>query len=283
MKESNNMSGTFKKDMPFLAHIGELRGHLVRSVIAIVIAAIGVAIFWEELVEYVIMAPLKSTFPTFDWFNAFGELTGYGKIYTGSFDISKDLTNLNPSGQITSQFFAVMVCGVIVSIPYIIYEIWKFVSPALKENERKYAGATISAVTFFFITGVLFSYFLLLPLCTQFLFTYDPFGVGNTWTLPSYIDLFVQLLLSMGVMFLMPVFVYFLTSIGILTPKFLKDYRKHAFIVVLVIAAAITPNDVYSMVLVTIPLWILYEFSILVSNNIYTKQLRSKGTDLVKK
>lgn len=277
------MAGLEHKDMSFLAHIGELRGHLVRSFLAVVVASIGVAIFWEELVEYIIMAPLKSTFPTFDWFNAFGQLTGYGNIYTEAFDISKDLTNLNPSGQITSQFFAVMVCGVIVAIPYIIYEIWRFVKPALKETERKYAGATISAVTFFFVLGVLFSYFLLLPLCTQFLFTYDPFGVGNTWTLPSYIDLFVQLLLSMGVMFLMPVFVYFLTSIGILTPMFLRTYRKHAFIVVLVIAAAITPNDVYSMVLVTIPLWILYEFSILVSNRVYVNQLKSKPSEIVKK
>ena len=272
-----------RKDMSFLGHIGELRGNLVRSVIAIVITSIAVALFWDQLVEYVIMAPLKSTFPTFDWFNAFGEFTGYGKIYTESFDISKDLTNLNPSGQITSQFFAVIVCGVIIAIPYVIFELWKFVSPALKENERKYASATIFAVTFFFVMGVLFSYFLLLPLCTQFLFTYDPFGVGNTWTLPSYIDLFVQLLLSMGVMFLMPIFVYFLTSIGILTPMFLKNYRKHAFIVVLVIAAAITPNDVYSMVLVTIPLWILYEFSILVSNRVYLKQLKNTPQEIVKK
>lgn len=277
------MAGKLKKDMPFLAHIGELRGHLVRALLAVIVASITVACFWDELVKYVIMAPLKSSFPMFGWFNNFGQLTGYGDIYEGEFDISKELTNLNPSGQITSQFFAVIICGIIIAIPYIIYELWKFIKPALKESERKYAGATISAVTFFFVLGVLFSYFLLLPLCTQFLFTYDPFGVGNTWTLPSYIDLFVQLLLSMGVMFLMPIFVYFLTSIGILTPMFLKTYRKHAFIVVLVIAAAITPNDVYSMVLVTIPLWILYEFSILVSNRVYSNQLKTNPTDIIKK
>ena len=271
------MADNTKSSMSFLAHIGELRGHLVRSILALIVTSIGVAIYWDELVEHVIMAPLKSNFPTFDIFNQFGELTGFGKIYTDSFDISKDLTNLNPSGQITSQFFAIIVCGVILAIPYIIYELWRFVKPALKETERKYAGFTIFAVTFFFVTGVMFSYYMLLPLCTQFLFTYDPFGVGNTWTLPSYIDLFVQLLLSMGVMFLMPVFVYFLTSVGILTPTFLKEYRKHAFIVVLVIAAAITPNDVYSMVLVTVPLWLLYELSVIVSNSVYKKQLKAKS------
>ena len=276
------MAKEVKTNMSFLAHIGELRGHLVRSILALIVTSIGVAIYWDELVEHVIMAPLKSNFPTFDIFNQFGELTGFGKIYTDSFDISKDLTNLNPSGQITSQFFAIIVCGVILAIPYIIYELWRFVKPALKETERKYAGFTIFAVTFFFVTGVMFSYYMLLPLCTQFLFTYDPFGVGNSWTLPSYIDLFVQLLLSMGVMFLMPVFVYFLTSVGILTPTFLKEYRKHAFIVVLVIAAAITPNDVYSMVLVTVPLWLLYELSVIVSNSVYKKQLKAKSQDLVK-
>ncbi len=272
-----------RADMSFLGHVGELRGHLTRSILAIVFTSIIVAYFWEELVDYVIMAPLKSTFPTFEWFNRFGELSGYGKIYTEAFDISQDMTNLNPSGQITSQFFAVIVCGIILAVPYIIYELWKFVKPALRVTERKYAGATIAAVTLFFVTGVLFSYYLLLPLCTQFLFTYDPFGVGNTWTLPSYIDLFVQLLLSLGLMFLMPVFVYFLTSIGLLTPSFLRTYRKHAFIVVLVIAAAITPNDVYSMILVTIPLWLLYEFSVLVSNAVYKKQLKASGQSLVKK
>jgi len=271
-----------KTNMSFLAHVGELRGHLTRAIIAIIVTSLVATYYWEELVEFIIMAPLKSTFPTFNLFNNFGEWTGYGKIYTEAFDISKELTNLNPSGQITSQFFAIIICGVILAMPYVIYELWRFISPALKETERKYAGLTILSIIFFFLIGVSFSYFMLLPLCTQFLFTYDPFGVGNTWTLPSYIDLFVQLLLSMGIMFLMPIFVYFLTAIGILKPKFLKEYRKHAFIVVLVIAAAITPNDVYSMILVTIPLWILYELSVVISTSVYKKQLKAKSKEVIK-
>lgn len=274
--------GSKKTNMSFLAHVGELRGHLTRAIIAIIVTSLVATYYWEELVEFIIMAPLKSTFPTFNLFNNFGEWTGYGKIYTEAFDISKELTNLNPSGQITSQFFAIIICGVILAMPYVIYELWRFISPALKETERKYAGLTILSIIFFFLIGVSFSYFMLLPLCTQFLFTYDPFGVGNTWTLPSYIDLFVQLLLSMGIMFLMPIFVYFLTAIGILKPKFLKEYRKHAFIVVLVIAAAITPNDVYSMILVTIPLWILYELSVVISTSVYKKQLKAKSKEVIK-
>lgn len=142
------MANNSTSNMSFLAHVGELRGHLVRSILSIIITSIAVALYWDELVEHVIMAPLKSNFRTFDIFNQFGELTGFGKIYTESFDISKDLTNLNPSGQITSQFFAIIVCGIIIAIPYIIFEIWRFVKPALKESERKYAGFTIFAVSF---------------------------------------------------------------------------------------------------------------------------------------
>lgn len=277
-KDKNNTA-----DMSFLAHVGELRGHLVRSAIAILIAAILVAFFWRFLVDHVIMAPLKSDFATFKFFNFLGNLSGIGDLYTEEFDISKDLTNLDPSGQITSQIMAILVSGIIIAIPYIIYEIWKFVKPGLNENERKNASGTVLAITFFFLAGVLFSYYMLLPLSTQFLFTYDPFGVGNTWTLPKYINLFVQTLLSMGVIFLMPVFVYFFTSIGLLTPLFLRTYRKHAFVVILVAAAALTPNDILSMFVATIPLTLLYELSVIVSNRVYNRQLSAEEKGLTKK
>ncbi len=269
-------------DMSFLAHVGELRGHLVRSCIALVLASIFVAFFWDFIVNDIIMAPLKSNFATFRFFNFLGESSGIGKLYTTEFDISKDLTNLDPSGQITSQIMAILVCGLIVAIPYIIWEIWRFVKPGLNENERKNATSTVFAITLFFLTGILFSYYMLLPLSTQFLFSYDPFNVGNTWTLPKYISLFVQTLLSMGVIFLLPVFVYFFTSIGLLTPSFLKTYRKHAFVVVLVIAAAITPNDILSMIVAAIPLWFLYELSVVVANNVYSKQLKKQERSLTK-
>ncbi|ADX67353.1 MULTISPECIES: twin-arginine translocase subunit TatC [Weeksella] len=272
----------YTADMSFLAHVGELRGHLVRSCIALILASIFVAFFWDFIVNDIIMAPLKSNFATFRFFNYLGETSGIGKLYTSEFDISKDLTNLDPSGQITSQIMAILVCGLIVAIPYIIWEIWRFVKPGLNENERKSATSTVFAITLFFLSGILFSYYMLLPLSTQFLFSYDPFNVGNTWTLPKYISLFVQTLLSMGVIFLLPVFVYFFTSIGLLTPTFLKTYRKHAFVVVLVIAAAITPNDILSMIVASIPLWFLYELSVVVANNVYTKQLRKQEKSLTK-
>lgn len=271
-----------EREMSFLGHIVELRGHLIRSIIAIVVGAIIVGIFWDFLLQKIIMAPLKSEFPTFQIFNSVAEWIGMDKPYTEKFDMSKDLMNLDPSGQITSQIAVVLICGLILAIPYVVWEIWRFIKPGLSENEQKNANGTVLATTFFFLLGVTFSYYLLVPLSTQFLFTYNPFGVNNEWKLMSYISLFVQTLLGMGVVFLLPIFAYFLAKVGILTPKFLKTYRRHAFVVILTIAAIITPNDFLSMMIAAFPLWVLYEFSILVTIYVYKKQLKESQKDLIK-
>lgn len=271
-----------EREMSFLGHIVELRGHLVRSVLAIVVGAIIVGIFWDFLLQKIIMAPLKSEFPTFKIFNSVAEWIGMDAPYKEKFDMSKDLMNLDPSGQITSQISVVLICGLIIAIPYVVWEIWKFIKPGLSANEQKNANGTVIATTFFFLLGITFSYYLLLPLSTQFLFTYNPFGVNNEWKLMSYISLFVQTLLGMGVVFLLPIFAYFLAKVGILTPKFLKTYRRHALVVILTIAAIITPNDFLSMMIAAFPLWILYEFSILVTAYVVKKQLKNSPKDLIK-
>ena len=267
-----------EREMSFLGHIVELRGHLVRSIVAIVVGAIIVGIFWDFILEKIIMAPLKSDFPTFKMYNSMAEWIGMDAHYPDDFDLTNDLMNLDPSGQITSQISVVLICGLIIAIPYVVWEIWRFIKPGLSATEQKHANGTVLATTFFFLTGVIFSYYLLLPLSTQFLFAYNPFGVNNEWKLMSYISLFVQTLLGMGVVFLLPIFAYFLAKVGILTPKFLKTYRRHAFIVILTIAAIITPNDFLSMMIATFPLWILYEFSILVTQYVYKKQLKESET-----
>lgn len=271
-----------EREMSFLGHIVELRGHLVRSILAIVVGAIIVGIFWDFLLQKIIMAPLKSDFPTFRIFNSVAEWIGMDALYPDKFDMSKDLMNLDPSGQITSQISVVLICGLIIAIPYVVWEIWRFIKPGLSVNEQRNANGTVLATTFFFLLGITFSYYLLLPLSTQFLFTYNPFGVNNEWKLMSYISLFVQTLLGMGVVFLLPIFAYFLAKVGILTPKFLKTYRRHAFVVILTIAAIITPNDFLSMMIAAFPLWVLYEFSILVTSYVHKKQLKESQKDLVK-
>lgn len=229
------------------------------------------------------MAPLKYEFPTYRALNFLGEKIGIGQIYEPGFNYTKELKNLNPSGQITAQIYAILICGLIIAIPYVVWEIWKFIKPGLHQNEAKNANGTVFAVSFFFLTGVLFSYFFMLPFSVQFLFTYNPFGVSNEWTLSSYTSLFVQTLLGMGIVFLFPVFTYFLAKMGILSPQFLRTYRKHALIVILVIAAIITPSDIMSMMIASIPLILLYEVSIWITAYVFKKQIDEEKKEMVKK
>lgn len=272
------------KEMSFLGHISELRSHIIRSIIAVIVGAAVVGIFWDFILANIIMAPLKSDFYTFQFFNKLTHALGMDAVFPDKFDTSRELKNLVPSGQITSQISTVLVCGLIIAIPYVVWEIWRFIKPGLSEVEQKYANGTVLAITLFFLLGVLFSYYLLLPLSTQFLFSYNPFQVSNEWTLMSYINLFVQTTLAMGIVFLLPVFAYFLAKVGILTPQFMKTYRRHAFVVILVVAAIITPSDLMSMMIAAFPLWLLYELSIIVTNYVYKKQNpSSEDKDLVKK
>ncbi|HUH36173.1 MAG TPA: twin-arginine translocase subunit TatC [Moheibacter sp.] len=272
-----------EKEMSFLGHIFELRGHLIRSFIGIFVAAIVCAIFWGTISERFIMAPLKSDFVTYQTLNALAEKVNLGEIYSPNFDYTKELKNLVPSGQITSQIYAILICGLILAIPYVVWEIWRFIRPGLTHHEQSNANGTVFAVSFFFILGVLFSYFLMLPFSVQFLFNYNPFGVANEWTLSSYTSLFVQTLLGMGLVFLFPIFAYFLAKVGILTPHFLRTYRKHALVVILVIAAIITPADIMSMLIAALPLLGLYEVSIWITAYVFKKQMKESKQGLVKK
>lgn len=277
------MENNREREMSFLAHIFELRGHLIRSIIAILAGAVICAVFWGYLNDNFIMAPLHSDFFTYGLLNSFAEKLGMDPIYAADFDYSKELKNLVPSGQITSQIYAVLICGLILAVPYVVWEIWKFIRPGLKDNERKYANGIVFSITIFFLIGVLFSYFFMLPFSVQFLFSYNPFGISNEWTLGSYTSLFVQTLLGMGLVFLFPVFAYFLAKVGILTPHFLKTYRKHAWIVILVVAAIITPSDIMSMMIAAIPLVILYEVSIYITKYVFNKQIQAEKRGLMKK
>lgn len=272
-----------EKEMSFLGHIFELRGHLIRSIIAILAGAVVCAVFWGYINDNFIMAPLHSEFFTYSLLNSMCEKMGIAPLYAEKFNYAKELKNLVPSGQITSQIYAVLICGLIIAIPYVVWEIWKFIKPGLKENERRYANGIVFSIAVFFLIGVLFSYFFILPFSVQFLFSYNPFGVSNEWTLSSYTSLFVQTLLGMGLVFLFPVFAYFLAKVGILTPNFLRAYRKHALVVILVVAAIITPSDVMSMMIAAVPLVLLYEVSIWITHYVFKKQIRAEKRELIKK
>ena len=273
---------TEEKELTFLGHIYELRGHLIRCFIAILVGAVLCAVFWSYITDNFIMAPLNSDFFTYQLLNSLAEKIGMDPIYPEAFNYTKELKNLDPSGQITSQIYTILLCGLILAIPYVVWEVWRFIRPALTESEQSHANGTVIAVSFFFLIGVLFSYFFMLPFSVQFLYSYNPFGISNEWRLSGYTSMFVQTLLGMGLVFLFPVFAYFLAKIGVLTPHFLRTYRKHALVVIFVLAAVITPSDIMSMMIAAIPLLFLYEFSIYITQYVFNKQIERDKRELMK-
>lgn len=254
-----------EKEMSFLDHLEELRWHLVRSALAIVIFMILAFVFTPWIFENIIFAPTRVTFPTFQWLCSLGKLTGSEEALCAKpFDFKIQSRYL--TGQFTMQFLASFVIGVIVAFPYVFWEIWRFVKPGLKSNESKNSRGAVFAVSFLFLSGVLFGYFLLVPLMTWFFATYtiSP-TIVNEFDITSFVSTFVMLVFGSGVLFQLPVVVYFLTRVGMLTPKFMRTYRKHAYVVILVVGAIVTPPDILSQILISMPLFLLYEISIFIS------------------
>ena len=253
-----------EKEMSFLGHIGELRAHLVRSIIAIIIGALIIGFNINWIMDHIFFGPTRNDFFTFRVVYHFSrELLGHDSIH-----LPKDFpVRVQKLFQQFNVMMAVSIFGgMVLAFPYIVWEIWKFISPALHEKERKNSIFVINGIWFLFILGVMCGYFLILPFAVNFgvIFKISDIIVP-LYDLSDYTTLFLQVVLGMGVIFLFPMVVYLLTSIGILTPEFLKTYRRHAIVVIMVVAAIITPADVLSMMAAAMPLVILYEMSIWMS------------------
>ncbi|MET3037753.1 twin-arginine translocase subunit TatC [Chryseobacterium sp. NRRL B-14859] len=265
-----------KKDMSFLGHIGELRGHLVRSIIAIIIAAFAVGFNINWIMDHIFFGPTRNDFPTFRIVNHFSRML----LGEDSIKLPKDFpVRVQRLYQQFNVMMAVSVFGgMVAAFPYIVWELWRFISPALHPREKKNSMYIINAVWILFMTGVLCGYFLILPFAVNFgvIFKISDIIVP-LYDLSDYTTLFLQVVLGMGVIFLFPILIYFLTSIGILTPMFMKTYRRHAIVLIMVVAAIITPADVLSMLMAAFPLLILYEFSIMMCNITYKKIQKSNG------
>lgn len=274
-----------EKEMSFWGHIGELRGHLTRIIIAIIVAGIIVGFNVNWIMDHVFFGPTKNDFFTFRVVNHFSrELIGHDSIVLpGNFAVQQR--------QLFQQFNVMMAVsvfgGFILAFPYLVWELWRFISPALHPKERKNSAFIINFVWILFLSGILCGYFLILPFAINFglLFKVSD-SIVQLFDLSDYTTLFLQIVLGMGAVFLFPVIVYFLTSIGILTPKFMRMYRRHAIVLIMVVAAIITPADVLSMIMAALPLLLLYEFSILMSAYTYKKVLQRNleaTSDLQKK
>lgn len=238
----------------FWDHLDELRTCLIRIIIVVLASAI-VAFAMKTEVFSIVLAPTKSEFITYRWFSQFGDIA----------DFNLNLINT----QLTSQFSVHMQVSIIIGIicvsPYILYSIFAFVSPALYENERKYARLLVVAGYIMFMIGVALCYFLIFPLTIRFLGNYQVSDdVANIITLSSYIDTLTMLTLMLGIVFELPILCMLLGKMGILTAEFMKKYRRHAIVIILIVAAIITPTtDVMTLMLVTLPIYLLYEISIL--------------------
>lgn len=251
-------------EMTLWDHLDALRGHLFRSAIALIALSIVAFLNRKIIFDQIILAPKESTFITNRLLCKLGKWLNVDGLCLSELNI--DIINLSLSGQFTTHMSISLFAGLILATPYIIWEVWRFMKPALYENEKRHSQGAVWIMSALFLTGVAFSYFLIVPLTLNFFGTYQVSEfVENQISLTSYISTVVSVTFSVGIVFELPVFVYFLTKVGIVTPAFLRRNRKYMIIIILTIAAIITPPDIFSQILVCIPLLGLYELSIMVS------------------
>jgi len=250
-----------EKKMSFLDHLEELRWRLVRSAIAIVVVATGLWVFQEWIMDNLFLSMSSADFFTFrkmcEWFGICVD------------EISIQMQSTTVSGQFAYALMMSMMGGVVISFPFIFYQLWSFVKPGLRQTEKSVAKGIVFYVSILFFLGILFGYFVVAPLCIQFFGNYKMSqSIDNIFTINSYMSTVLSTVFYSGLLFLLPVISYLLTKIGIVNSAFLKKYRKHAIVGVLVLAAIITPPDLISQVIVAIPITLLYEIGIVVSKKV---------------
>jgi len=260
-------------EMSFIDHLEALRWHLVRSVIAVVVGAIVIFVYAKEVVSIIVLGPARNDFSTYSVLCNLGK-----KLHLGTALCLGDFTVKFQSNAMTEQFMTTFtiafVGGFIVAFPYVFWELWSFIKPALSKKEVKRTSGIIFWVSVLFFMGVAFGYYILTPFMVNFYSNYSlsPL-IEFKPTLSDYIENLIYTTVGIGVLFQMPLLIMFLSKIGLVSPSFLKKYRRHAFVVILIAAAIITPStDPFSLTLVTIPLYALFEASVLLSKKVYKQR-----------
>jgi sec-independent protein translocase protein TatC len=253
------------KQMSFLDHLEELRWRLMRSAVAIIIFAIVIWIYQKEIMENVFLIMVDPNFVTFRL------LCEYLNVCIDKIPVN--FQSMTLSGQFSYALMMSIMGGAVLAFPYIFYQLWSFVKPGLKFKERKMAKGIVFYVSILFFTGILFGYFVVAPLSVQFFGAFQITDkIRNDFTISSYMSTILSTVFYTGLFFLLPVVTYLLVKIGLFTPEFLVKYRKHAVVVILILAAIITPPDVISQVIVTIPIYLLFEISVLVAKRVAKNQ-----------
>jgi sec-independent protein translocase protein TatC len=249
------------KNMSFLDHLEELRWRLVRSALVIFVFAIAIWIFKEWILDNLFFS-MKD--PDFITFRLLCDLVGICVK-----EVPAALQSTTLTGQFSYSIMLSILGGIVLSFPFLFYQLWSFVKPGLKQNEKSMARGIVFYVSILFFLGILFGYFVVAPLCVQFFGNFQASTeVKNDFTISSYMSLVLSTVFYSGLLFLLPVVTYVFTKLGILTPAYLKKYRKHAIVGILVLSALITPPDLISQVIVGIPILILYEAGILISKKV---------------
>lgn len=273
---------TQASDMSFLDHLEILRWHIMRSVVAILLVAIVIFVNRVYVMDQILLAPTSSNFVTYRWLCDFSH---FANIYLPDL-VDKDalcmselnikLTNLKLQGRFYAAMIVAFIGGLIGAFPYIFWEIWRFIKPALHKNESTKARGIVFFGSVLFLMGISFGYFMISPLAVHFLATFEiAEGIADFFDMNSIMGTIVSSTLACGVIFELPVITYYLAKIGLISSQFMKKYRKHSFVVTLILSAIITPPDVFSQVLVAIPIVILYEISILIARRMEKKRLKN--------
>ncbi len=236
----NSSNEKEEKEMTFLEHIEELRWRIIYSLIGVGVGSLICWIFVDYLVDDVLLLPASR--------------------------VGLHLQNLKPFGQLMLYFEVAMVGGLILSLPNVFYQLWKFISPALRKNERRYISAIVVFSTLCFLLGIVFAYFIMLPYSLKFVSQFGSKNITNDFAIDEYMTIILSIMLGAGLVFELPMISFFLTKLGILTPQFLRKYRRHAIVIIFIAAAFLSPGtDPVSQIILAVPLIVLYEISIIIS------------------
>ena len=255
--------------MSFIDHLEALRGHLFRSVVAIAIGAVVAGIYNKFIIKNILLGPTHDSFPTYGVICKIGKSLNLGDALCMQ-GIALKMQSTDVSGQFSMWFTVILVSGLVLAFPYVFWQFWKFIKPALTKKELHRTRGVIFWVSFLFFTGVLFGYFVVAPYAINFFFHFQLDEIiENRWTITSYIDMMLPLVLGSGLAFQLPLVMFFLAKIGIVSGSYLSKARKYAIVIIFVVAGVITPGpDVVSQMAVALPLLLLYEISILLARRV---------------
>ncbi|WP_296381713.1 twin-arginine translocase subunit TatC [Winogradskyella sp.] len=270
-------------EMSFLDHLEELRWHLIRATLGIVIAATLAGIFYKFIFDVIIFGPTNMSFPTYKGLCKVSQFLGMTDTTFCAEKFPFIIQNRTVAGQFSAHIWTSIYAGFIVAFPYVLYQLWSFISPGLKSTERNSSRGFLFIASFLFFLGVLFGYYIVTPLSINFLANYQiSEQISNEFDVSSVIAIVRSSAIASGFVFELPIIIYFLTKVGLVTPAFLRKYRKYALVIVLILSAVITPPDIASQVIVAIPILILYQVSIYISS-VVVKRQNKKNTKAAKR